>query len=426
MLDSSLLLRDVYLDDNLCDVLIADGHFKRIAANIPVESDYEVIDCASELSIIPPFYNLHSHAAMTLLRGFADDLELFTWLEKHIWPAEALLTYDDIYWGTKLALLEMIKSGSVFVNDMYWQQCASLEAVEEMGLRAAIGYMFICVPGGGILESNQKANDELRERSKNCSDRIKITYAPHAIYTVNEKILREIAEEAQDAKAVLHIHAAETLKEVEDCRKQHGMSPIEYLDSLNILNEKTVLAHCTHLTDRDIEIIAEKKALIAHNPVSNLKLCSGLFRFNDADNAGCKIGLGTDGCASNNNLSMLEEMKFAALLAKIQANDPKAGKAETVFNAATKIPCDAFGIEGGEIKENKVADAILVKRNHPQMIGNYNEIANLVYSADNSVIDTMICDGKVLMNKGNVENEEEILEKNLEICKKISEKTEKN
>ncbi len=415
----SLLLKNVVLDGRVQDVLINGNRFQRISERVEERAE-RVIDGKGELAMIPPFYNLHSHAAMTLLRGYADDMELFTWLQKYIWPAEALLTHDDVYWGTKLALLEMIRGGTVFVNDMYWHQTASLDAVEEMGLRAAIGYMFICVPGGGVLESNRKANAELKERSASRSSRVHLTYAPHAIYTVNEKALLEIAEEARQNQAVLHIHAAETLREVEECQAQHGMTPIAYLDSLGLLSPATVLAHCTHLTDEDLSIISERRAVIAHNPVSNMKLCSGLFRFQAAMEAGCRIGIGTDGCASNNNLSMLEEMKFAALSAKVQSGQATAGRDVDVFSAATRTGCTLFDVDAGQIAEGKLADALLVRLQHPQMLGDYNLIANLVYSADNSVLDTLICDGKILMLNGKIDGEEEILARNRAICRKIA------
>ena len=414
-----VLLKNIILDGRCQDVLLVGNRFDRFAERIDEPAE-QIIDGAGELALLPPFHNLHSHAAMTLLRGYADDMELFTWLKNYIWPAEALLTHDDVYWGTKLALLEMIRSGTVFVNDMYWHQTASLDAVEEMGLRAAIGYMFICVPGGGVLESNLQANALLKKRASTCSSRINLTYAPHAIYTVNEKTLLEIAAEARHEQAVLHIHAAETLQEVEDCQKEHGMTPIAYLHKLGVLGPKTVLAHCVHLTDDDIAIIAGSGAVIAHNPVSNIKLCSGLFRFQAALEAGCRIGIGTDGCSSNNNLSMLEEMKFAALSAKIQSGKPETGRDKDVFAAATKTGCALFDIDGGEFAAGKLADALLVRLKHPQMIGDYSLVSNLVYSADNSVIDSLICDGKILMQHGKVAGEEEIIDKNLQICRKIA------
>ncbi len=415
----ALFLQNVILEQQLCDVLIEGHRFAQIAPRLPVPAEAKILDCRGELALSPPFYNLHSHAAMTLLRGYADDMELFTWLQQYIWPAEAQLTPEDVYWGTKLAGLEMIRSGTVFVNDMYWHATASLEAFEEMGLRAALGYMYICVPGGGILESNIRANDEMRERSANLSRRIRLTHAPHAIYTVEEKTLREIAEQAAEEQAVLHIHAAETLQELADCQKQHGLSPIAYLDKLGLLGPKTVLAHCTHLSDEDIGIISERRAVIAHNPISNQKLVSGLFRFQDALAAGCRIGIGTDGCASNNNLSMFDEMKSAALSAKVQSRQPTAGKDCEIYACATKGGCEIFDFEGGQIAPGKLADAVLLKLSHPAMLGDYNLISNLVYAADSSVVDTVICDGRILLEHGCFEGEEEIIQRCRQICRRL-------
>ena len=415
----AILLQNVILEQKPCDVLIQGNRFAAIAPNLTAPAGAQIINGRGELALTLPFYNMHCHAAMTLLRGYADDMELFTWLQEYIWPAEAKLTAEDVYWGTRLAVLEMLKSGTVFVNDMYWHATASLEAFEEMGIRAALGYMYICVPGGGVLESNVRANAELRERAANISSRIRLTHAPHAIYTVSENTLREIAAQAAEDKAVLHIHAAETLQEVSDCQAQHGLSPIAYLDKLGVLGPQTVLAHCTHLSDQDISIISERRAVIAHNPVSNQKLCSGLFRFQDALAAGCRIGLGTDGCASNNNLSMFDEMKCAALSAKVQSRQPTAGKDCAVHACATQGGCEVFGFAGGKIAPGMLADAVLVKLNHPAMIGDYSLLSNLVYAADSSVVDTVICDGQILLQHGHREDEEEIYQRNREICRRL-------
>ena len=240
----AILLQNVILEQKPCDVLIQGNRFAAIAPALTAPAGAQIINGRGELALTLPFYNMHCHAAMTLLRGYADDMELFTWLQEYIWPAEAKLTAEDVYWGTRLAVLEMLKSGTVFVNDMYWHATASLEAFEEMGIRAALGYMYICVPGGVVLESNVRANAELRESAANIISRIRLTHAPHAIYTVSENTLREIAAQAAEDKAVLHIHAAETLREVSDCQAQHGLSPIAYLDKLGVWIW-AVLAHCT-------------------------------------------------------------------------------------------------------------------------------------------------------------------------------------
>ncbi len=417
---STLLLKNVILDGKTADVLVEGNRFKRIASGIAGEAD-RVIDAGGRKALIPPFYNTHTHAAMTLLRGYADDMELFTWLNDYIWPAEAKLTEEDVYCGTRLAILEMIRSGTVFFSDMYWHQRGAVRAAEEMGVRAAIGLLYLSGSDGEVLERNRRSNEELLASRGDNSGRIQVTYAPHAIYTVSEPVLRRIAEEACANDLAIHIHASETSREVEECKAAHdGLTPIEYLDRLGILGRRTVLAHCTHLTDHDIELIRERRAVIAHMPCSNMKLCSGAFRFHDAfDLAGCRVTIGTDGASSNNNLSMLDEMKFAALLAKHESGLPTAARDADVFNLATRCGAEAYGIDAGVIAEGKLADAVLVKLDHPQMTGDYNLVANLVYSADSSVIDTVVCDGRVLMESGRIENETEILEQARACCRKL-------
>ena len=417
---NSLLLKNVVLGGKNVDVLIVDGCFRSIAGRIDVPAE-KVIDGGGHLALCAPFFNAHVHAAMTLLRGYADDMELFTWLQEYIWPIEAKLTGEDVYWGTRLAILEMIHSGTVFFADMYWHHDEVIRAVEDTGIRAAVGLLFICADGK-LLERNEHANRELLARRDSLSDRILVTYAPHAIYTVAEPVLRDVAEEAAQNNLPIHIHVSETAREVEECRAAHGgMTPIAYLDSLGLLGPRTVLAHCVHLTDGDIELIQERRAVIAHMPCSNMKLCSGRFRYHDAvERGGCRIAIGTDGASSNNNLSMLEEVKFAALSAKIESNLPTAGKASDLFAAATRGGAEAYGIDSGVIAEGKPADAMLVELNHPRMIGDYHLEANLVYSADSSCIDTVICAGRVLMEHGRIDGENEVLDAARRCCRRLA------
>ncbi|MFA6814878.1 MAG: amidohydrolase [Lentisphaeria bacterium] len=417
-MEKSLLLKNVIVDGKQTNVLINGNQYTDLHAPADQTAD-EVLDSKGTQALVPAFYNMHTHAAMTLLRGYADDKELFDWLNNYIWPAEAKLTADDIYWGTKLAILEMLRSGTVFMNDMYWHQTAVIKAAEEMNFRAAVGYMYICVPGGGVSESNRRANDELHEYVPQISDRIIITYAPHAIYTVNKKTLLEIREKAVAEKAILHIHAAETKKEVVDCVKEHGLTPVAYLHKLGLLSPQTLLAHGVYLTDDELQMVHASGAVLIHNPVSNMKLCSGLFRFQDAVNRKCRVVLGTDGCSSNNNASMLEEMKFAALSAKLQSGSPIAGKDEDVYRMATQAGAEAMGLNAGVIAEGKLADGLLIDLNSPQMVGDYSLIANLVYAADSSVIDTVICNGKIVMKDKYVPGQEEIIEKCKNICHKL-------
>ena len=414
----TISIENVLLDGKQTCVRIEGNRFGCIGG-APAAAD-TVIDCRGKMAIVPPFYNVHHHAAMTLFRGYADDLELFKWLNEYIWPAEARLSEEDIYLGAKLAIVEMIKSGTVFFNDMYWQPSGTLRAACDMKVRAAVGLMTICGADGELLPQCREDNARLLAARENLPDRLIVNHAPHAIYTVGEKTLRRIAGEADELGLRIHIHVSETAKEVADCRSAHdGMTPVEYLDSLGIIRADAVLAHCVHLTDRDREIIAERGAVAAHMPVSNMKLCSGMFDFEAARRAGCRVSIGTDGASSNNNLSMLDEMKFAALTAKARTGDPTAGRASDILHAATVEGARAFGIDAGVIARGKLADALLIDLSQPCMVGDYSLVSNLVYSADPSVVDTVICDGEILMRGRTIPGEAEIVAAAREVCDKF-------
>lgn len=418
-MSDSILLQNVIHQGKSCDILIRGNRFHSIAPNLNVSAD-RTLDCAGKKAILPPFYNTHTHAAMTLLRGYADDKTLFDWLNHFIWPAEAKLTPEDIYHGSRLAILEMIKTGTVFFSDMYWHQSETIRAVEEMGIRAAIGLLFIEESPGVIAERNIRANADVLARRSDYSDRIEITLAPHAIYTVSDKTLRQIEAQSRTESMRIHIHVSETAREVEDCFAAHRCSPIEYLERLGILTPQTLLAHAVHLSDDDILRIHDSGAVIAHMPTSNMKLASGQFRYQSVVEKGkCKLTLGTDGCASNNNLSMLSEMKFAALSAKNESNLPTVAHASDIFNAATLQGAFAYGIDAG-IAEGKVADAMLIDLENSLMTPEYHLIANMVYSADSSSIDTVICNGNILMENRKVANEAEILSSARAVCRKIA------
>ena len=237
---------------------------------------------------------------------------------------------------------------------------------------------------------------------------------------VPEKDLHEIAERSAKTGMLVHIHLAETSKEVEDCKAAHGgLTPVEYLRECGLLNNRARLAHAVHLTPHDIELIQESGAVLIHNPTSNLKLCSGMFHFQEIDQAGIPFTLGTDGCASNNAHSMFSEMKFAALSAKTQAKDPTAASAERVFRLATSDGAKAFFPEGGEIAPGKLADLMLINPEMPYFVGDYNPVSNLVYAGESSCVDSLLCDGKFLMKHRQVEGETEIIEQARRTCDKF-------
>jgi 5-methylthioadenosine/S-adenosylhomocysteine deaminase len=399
----SLLIRDVVLDGAVTDVAIAGNRFVSIG---PAAGDFdEVIECGARKAIVAPFYNTHTHAAMTLLRGYADDLELGPWLRDHIWPAEAQLTTDDIEAGSRLAILEMIRSGTVFFNDMYWDQPVTARAAAQMGVRAAIGLLYLAGPDGSPNPRTTRSNAELLELAPDLPDRIQITQAPHAVYTVPEEMLRSCAE----SDRVVHIHVSETQQENVDCMATTGRSPVAYLADLGLIGPRSVLAHCVHLSEADRETIAASGATITHQPVSNMKLSNGQLDYVAARAAGIPITLGTDGASSNNGLSMLEEMKVASMSAKSSSGSPVVAPADEIFAMATVDAARAFGVDAGEITVGRLADALLIDLDQPSMIADHNFVSNLVYAADSSVIDTVICDGRVLMAGRRVPGEEEIM-----------------
>ncbi|MGN0847761.1 MAG: amidohydrolase family protein [Kiritimatiellia bacterium] len=395
---------NLVLDGRLVDLVIAEG---RIAEIRPV-AGVDGIPPTARI-VVPAFYNCHTHLAMNLLRGVADDLELMPWLKGHIWPAEARLTDEIVLAGARLAMLELIRTGTVFANDMYWHAPMVARAAEEMGIRCAVSMQTIETGGVGVNDPrNTAANAALEDLPRAASSRVFTTLAPHAIYTVCERSLRAIAAKARAEDRFIHIHVAETRGEVEACRREHGgRTPIRYLLDCGILGPKTLMAHCVHLTDDDIRIIRDTGAVIVENQQSNLKLVSGLFPF--ARTEGCRRALGTDGASSNNALSMFAEMKCAALAAKIESGSPTTAPAGQVLHLATRGGAEAFGLDAGVVRVGAAADFLLLKPSALPLQPGFNLASDLVYAADATCLDTVVCAGRVLMAGGVVPHEEEVI-----------------
>ncbi len=413
----SLLIKRVTLNDKLTDVFVDDGIIARIGENLKQKAK-TVID-GSGKAIIPSFHNAHTHAAMSLMRGYADDLKLREWLTRHIWPFESRLTEEDVYNGTRLACLEMIKSGTTFFNDMYWHHRGTIRAVEEMGLRAAVSAVMIDNFDPDKATQQKTVNERLFEESAGYSERIQFSLGPHAIYTVSEESLRWCAQFAAVNNLRIHIHLSETETEVADCLKKHGMRPVEYLHHIGFLGANVTAAHVIHVTEKEIDILAKTRVSIAHCPTSNMKLCSGKFPYSAIAKKGIAIAIGTDGCASNNNLDMSEEMKIAALSEKFAQGDPSALGASEAFIHTTSTPAEIFGLNSGKIDEGKSADFILLDLNNVRLLPGHNLISDIVYSADSSCIDTTVCAGKILMLNRRVESEQEIVNAARETCNHI-------
>ncbi len=414
------LIQNVLVHNEVQDILIEKNIIKKIAKHI-LEDNCNIVNGTDKLAI-PPFYNTHTHAGMTLMRGYSDDLHVHQWLEKKIWPFEKNMSEEDVYIGSKLACLEMIKTGTVYYNDMYWFFHGMARAADEMGLRASICAVLIDMFDSETAKQQREVNEALFKEAKKYSDRVQFAIGPHAIYTVSEESLRWCSDFANENNVMINIHLSETHHEVEECIKKHGKRPIEYLKDIGFLGSNVIAAHCIWLDDNEIDILKDHEVILSHNPTSNMKLSSGVFPYEKLHKKNIKMTLGTDGCASNNNLDMLEEMKFASCKAKLDSMNPTLMNAEEIFNIATRNGAEYMKINGGVLEEGKVADIVLIDLNNTMMVPRHNIISNLVYSATSACIDTTICDGKILMENGRVDGEEEIIALASEAAMKLTEK----
>ena len=389
---SDILIKNVLLYGKKTNVLIKGNRFGSIAA--PADATAQTVIDGEGMALMPPFYNTHTHAAMTLLRGYADDMPLHKWLTEYIWPFEEKLTAADIREGSRLAVREMIKSGTVFFSDMYFDIEETIAVVREYGMRAAIGVTFM-----DAHSKSQQADKIglLRNWVDPTGGRITLTVAPHAIYTVGPDMLQLCSRTARELGFKLHIHISETRKEVEDCLREHGTTPVRYLDELGVLGPEVVAAHAVHIDAEEADILAARGVTLSHCPCSNQKLASGTFPYQMVRKAGCRVTLGTDGVSSNNNLDMREEMKYAALIAKGASGDPQTMPASEAMEIATRNGAEAFGIDAGFIAEGKLADAILIRLDGECMQPLHHLVSNWVYAANSSIVDTVICDGRILM-----------------------------
>lgn len=414
----SILIKNVLHNNQTTDVLIEGNKFSRIAQNIEVNAE-KIID-GSNKAILPAFYNTHNHAAMSILRGFGDDKPLFEWLNEDIWPIEDQLTEDDIAVASRLAILEMIKSGTVFFADMYFFGERTMQAVADMGIRAAISRVEMDLFDEQKAEQKKIDTANFIDFPNPCPQRIIKCLSCHAVYTVSDELFKFAKETAEKQGWFMQIHVSETKQEVDDCFTKWGMSPVAKLDSLGLLTPKTILAHAVHLSDEDIAIIKKRGCYISTNPISNLKLNSGMFMFEKMyETMPENITLGTDGASSNNNLNMLDSMKFCSLAAKAESNSALGGKAQDIYKVATTNGAKAFGLNAGEIKEGCLADCLLVDLDNVFLTPNYNIISNMVYSADSSCVCDVICDGRLIMENGKVAGEKEIINNAKKLAEKI-------
>jgi 5-methylthioadenosine/S-adenosylhomocysteine deaminase len=383
-----------------------DGLIAELGPSVEPRTGDEVID-AEGLLLSPPMVNGHTHAAMTLFRGFGDDMPLMEWLRTKIWPAEAKLHPDDVYWGTRLACLEMIRSGTGRFFDMYWHGAEAARAVVDSGLRAAISTVMIDQLDPAKGEAMRGELLESLDRIAASGARVSPSFGPHAIYTVSSGSLAWLAEVAAEREIHVQIHLSETEKEVTDCFETHGKRPAAYLDELGFLGPRTVLAHGVWLDQPELELIAERGATVVTNPAANMKLAvGGAFPYPAAAQAGVPAGLGTDGVSSNSNLDMFEEVKLFALAQKAASGDPSTLPAGEALAIARGTRSQALG--GTPLEPGQPADFLLLRGSDPELSAGDVD-ADLVYAAGGSVVDTTVVGGRVLMRDRVVPGADELV-----------------
>lgn len=393
--------RDVLIEGN---IIAAIGEMGKKAEGA------EVID-ASRMAIIPGLVNGHTHAAMTFFRGYGDDLDLMDWLNNMIWPVEAHMTPEDVYVGAKLACLEMIKSGTTAFLDMYTFPESTARAAEEMGLRANLSYTVFDQGNPKRAELDKRNLDRYLKEFELYSDRVQLSVGPHAIYTVTGPMLQYSHDFARANNLIVHLHLSETEGEVKESVAKYGMTPVRYLQKLGVLSPNVVLAHALWMDSEELKILADHGVACVHNPASNMKLASGYrFKFEEMQELGIRVGIGTDGVSSSNNLDMFTAMKLTSFLSKAWMGDPKAAKASDVFASGTSVGADILRLNSGVIAEGKLADLALLDLDIPEMTPTHNLISNVVYSANGSAVNTLIVDGKILMRDRKVPGEEKIME----------------
>ena len=405
----ALTITDAVLDGQAVSLRAVDGTIAALGPDVVPEHGDELLD-ADGRALVPGLVNGHGHAAMTLFRSFGDDLPLDEWLQERIWPAEARLDPEAVYWGTRLACIEMVRSGTTRFFDMYWEAPHAARAAADTGIRMVASQIVIEMPG-------KEANGPERavegwQALHEVSPLVEPCLAAHAIYSTSEPLLRRIASIADDLDKRVQIHLSETEQEVLDCLDAHGRRPAAYLDQLGLLHERMVLAHGLWLDEEELALIAERGATVVTNPVSNMKLASGsaadgrsrAFPYPAASAAGVPMGLGTDGAASNNTLDLLADLKVLSLLQKHHAGDPSVLPAADAWDLACGTGSPALG--GTPLEVGRPADVLLIDAAAVEMTPG-GLVDGLVYSGTGSVVDSTVVAGEVVMRHREVPGEDE-------------------
>lgn len=401
---SKLLIKNIELlhtpNGEMQNIAVEDNKIVYVGKEVPADfTTDEIVDGKGKLATAG-MVNTHGHVSMTLLRSYADDMALMDWLQNKIWPIEDKMDANDIYWGAMLGIVEMLKGGTTCFADMYAFMEDVARACAETGIRANLSRGLI-----GVAPDKDVKLAENTVLAKNWqgydNGRIRITYGPHAPYTCPVDYLEKVIAEAAANKAEIQMHLCETKFEVDTVVKEHGMTPIQLMDKLGMFELGTIAAHCVHLTDEDMDIMAAKHVRVAHNPQSNLKLASGIAPVAAMLSKGICVGLGTDGASSNNNLDMLEECRAAAMLHKATTFDPLVVPAKKAWEMATVDGAKTLGFaDTGLLEAGQQADIVLWDMHKPYWYPRHNKLSQLVYAASSTDADTVFVAGKKVVEAG--------------------------
>ncbi|TJX14410.1 amidohydrolase [Tissierella creatinini] len=389
------------------NLVTVDEVITYIGSEVPQEYNGEVYDGNNKV-ILPGFYNTHCHIPMTLLRGYGEGLPLQRWLFEKVFPFEARLSGEDCYWGTMHGAIELIKSGVASFTDMYFFIEDIIRAVEESGLKGNISHGSTFnpdIPDFYDLKAYQDPYRLLKIYNTKASGRIKIDASLHAEYTSNEAFVRQVAEFAKENNLIIHTHVSETLKEHEECKQRHGLTPFAYLNKCGLLDQPVVAAHCVWIEGEDFDIMKEKNVTSVHNISSNMKLGSGFAPIREMLDKGIRVGLGTDGASSNNNLNFMEEIHLASIINKGVNRDPEFLQPSQILRMATENGAISQGrFDAGKIRVGYKADLIVIDMDKPHLQPVFDVLANLVYSAQSEDICLSMIDGKLVYKDGEVLN----------------------
>ncbi len=401
------------------DILIEGNKIAAIGKELPKEEVEEVLEGKGKL-VFPGLVNTHTHVAMGLLRGYGEGLPLHRWLEEKIWPAEKKMTSEDVYWGTMLGTIEMIKSGTTCFNEMYMFGIKHMaDAVIETGMRAVLGKGVYDTPKGRDKESEMKELKHKVEEVNGMNSRVQVAVAAHSVYTCSEELLKDAKAFANEEGLQFHMHVSETREEVFNLLKEKKMRPVEYLDSIGLVDEKSVFAHLGWVTKREISLVGKAGATVANCPVSNLKLATGgICPVAEFFDAGANVTLATDGAASNNSLDMFETMKFSHLLQTHKYWDPQKVDMDRLWDAATINGAKGMGINAGSIEKGKLADFVFVDAKAVNLAPLHSDWRSIIYSINPGNVTDVIVDGKFVLKEGKITlvDEEKVLEKATEVA----------